>query len=170
MRTLFIFIGLILSVSINAQQNAIDNIFQKFEGKEGITTVNISRDLLQMVSKIDSVDKDLTSVFAMISQVRIIALDKASSEEKVSFKEMLKSLSINDYKTLMLIKENNQDIKFLSKETNGKITEFLLLVSGDKTPVLVSITGNIDLSKLSKLSGKVNLQGFEHLAKLHHKN
>jgi hypothetical protein len=161
---------LLLSVSINAQQNAIDNIFQKFEGKEGITTVNISRDLLQMVSKIDSADKDLTSVFAMISQVRIIALNNATSEEKVSFKEMLKSVSVNDYKTLMSVREKNQDIKFLSKENNGKVSEFLLLISGDKNPALISITGNIDLSKLSRLSGKVNLQGFEHLAKLNHKN
>ena len=79
---------------------------------------------------------------------------------------MAKSLPLSNYKELMVVKENNQSIKMLLLEDQGKVSEFLLLVTGEKEPVLISIRGNIDPKELGKLSSGMHMKGFEYLAHL----
>lgn len=169
MKTTLLLIGMLLSVSLRAQQSTVEGIFKNFEGKDGITTIHLTSDLMKMASDVDVNDKEMNSVFAMITEVRILSFDKALSEDKVSFKSMAKSLSLNNYKELMTVKDKNQDIKLLSKDNNGKVSEVLMIITGENHPALIYITGNIELSKLKKLSGKVNIEGFQHLAKIHNK-
>jgi hypothetical protein len=169
MKTTLILLGMVFSIALNAQQSSVENIFKSFEGKEGVTTVHLTSDLMKMASDVDVNDKEMNSVFGMISEVRILSFGEAVSEDKVAFKSMIKAMSLNDYKVLMTVKDKDQDVKLLSKDNNGKVTEFLMIMMGDKHPTLISITGNIELAKLKKLSGKVNIDGFQHLAKLHNK-
>lgn len=169
MKTTMLLISMLLTVSLNAQQSSVESIFKNFEGKDGITTVHLTSDLMKMASDVDVNDKEMNSVFGMISEVRILSFDKAVSEDKVAFKTMVKSLSTNNYKELLTVKEKNQDIRLLAKDNNGKISEMLMLITGENHPALIYITGDIELSKLKKLSGKVNIQGFQHFAKIHNK-
>ncbi len=169
MKTTMLLLGILFSVSLHAQQTSVESIFKNFEGKEGIATIHLTSDLMKMASDVDVNDKEMNSVFGMISEVRILSFDKAVSEDKVSFKSMVKSLSTADYKVLLTVKEKNQDVRLLAKDNNGKISEMLMLITGENHPALIYITGNIELAKLKKLSGKVNIDGFQHFAKLHNK-
>ena len=58
------------------------------------------------------------------------------------------------------------------QDATGKIGEMVMLMK-DKTQVSVlSLTGHIDLSTVTKLSKGMNIQGMEHLKKMgnpHHK-
>jgi len=77
------------------------------------------------------------------------------------------------YKELMTVNEGRQSIKFMTKQdAGGKISEMVMLLK-DKTEVAVlSLTGNIDLSTVSKLSKGMNIHGMEGLGKIrnpHHK-
>ena len=71
------------------------------------------------------------------------------------------------YKELMTVNEGRQNIKFMTKQDGGgKITEMVMLMK-DKTEVAVlSLTGNIDLSTVSKLSKGMNIHGIEGLGKM----
>jgi Domain of unknown function (DUF4252) len=170
MKTISIyFFSILLSMPCIAQHKAIDNIFSNFDGKEGITTVNISKDLLNNASQLDTNNFKFRDLFSHISGLKVLAFEKASSEDKAAFETMVKSLPLNDYKELMAVKEANQNIKMLIKEQQGKISEFLLLVTGGNDPVMVSIIGDIDLKQLEKLSGSMKIDGLEHLAKLNNK-
>lgn len=165
----FYLVMLVFALPCAAQNKSIEDIFSKFEGKNGVTSVNISKDLMNMAAQMDSNDNKAKALFGQISGVKILAFEKATPDEKVSFENMVKALSLSDYKELMVVKEKENSVRMLSKENQGKISEFLLLVTGGNEPVLVSITGNIDPKELGKLSSYMKMDGFQHLAKLNHK-
>ncbi len=66
----------------------------------------------------------------------------------------------------MVIKEKDQDVKFLINEKDGKIIELLLIAGGKDENVLISIKGNINLKNISKLSKSMNINGLEHLEEI----
>jgi hypothetical protein len=168
MRTLIIFLSFVLiSITGFGQNKDIDNIFNKFEGKNGVTSVNITKDMMNLAAQMDSSDLKIKDLVSQISGIRILAFEGAATpEDKVSFDNMVKSLPINDYKELMVVKEKDMNVKMLSKESHGRIAEFLLLVTGGNHQAMVSIAGNIDPKLLGKLPECVKMHGCEQLAKL----
>lgn len=157
---------LAVSLAGFAQSKSLDDMFSKFENKNGVTSVNISKDMMEFVAQMDSMDSKSRNFLSKISQVKILVLNQASMDDKSSFNLMAKSLPLSDYKELMVVKENNQNIKMMLRENQGKVSEFLLLVTGDKEQVILSIRGNIDPKDLKKLSSRMHMKGFEYLAHL----
>jgi hypothetical protein len=166
MVTLFAF----LSLSVFSQQMSINDIISKFEGKEGITTVVLSKDLMELASNVKSDNADFGNFMKNITGIKILVLEHSSQSQRDSFETMVKMLPVSDYKDLMTIKEGSKLIKMVVKENNGKISDFLLMVTGDKEPVLINITGNIDMKKLSSAGKNMNMAGFEYLARLDKKS
>ena len=152
-----------------AQNKTIDEIFKKFDGKDGVTSVSISKDMMNLAAQMDSSDFKAKDLFAQIGSVRILAFEKASAEDKELFNTMVKGLSTADYKELMVVKEKDHNVKMLTRENQGKIIEFLLLATGDGNPVMISINGNIDPKMIGKLSSCAGMSGMQHLALLDHK-
>jgi len=167
MKTIFYTISFVfISLTGFGQNKDIDNIFSKFDGKNGVTSVNITKDMMNLIAQMDSSDFKAKDLLAQISRVRILAFENAVPEDKVSFETMVKSLPLKDYKELMLVKEKEMNVKMLSLENHGRIAEFLLLVTGGNHQALVSITGNIDPKLLGQLPGCIKMHGCEQLAKL----
>jgi len=168
MRTIIFFTCLtFISLTGLAQNKDIENIFNKFEGKNGVTSVNITKDMMELAAQLDSGDLKIKDLVSQITGAKILALEgEAAAEDKVSFDNMIKSLNLENYKELMVIKEKDTNVKMLSKDNNGRIQEFLLLVTGGKDRVLISIIGNIDPKMLGALHEIMNMKGCEALVKL----
>ena len=146
-------------------QSPSDELFDKYAGKEGFTTVFISKYMFDLFSNIESTDseaKEMTEVISKLTGIKILASEKP--DESVNFlKEMKKKISTGGYKELMIIKEENQDVQFLVRDEGGKITELLLIVSGEGENVLMSIQGEIDMKNISKLAKAMDIEGMEKL-------
>jgi hypothetical protein len=164
MKTISIYLLLLVLGMRCTAQTTIDDIFRKFDGKKGVTTVNFSKDMMKSMAKTDSNNVNL---FGRISGVKILTFENAQPEDKEAFAAMVKSLPLNDYKEFMVIKEKNNNVKILFKENKEKISEFLLLATGGDEPVLISIGGEIDPKELGNISGC--LQGLGNFAKVNDK-
>jgi Domain of unknown function (DUF4252) len=149
-----------------AQNSAVDKLFEKYAGKDGYTTVTISRQMFQLFSQVETnskEDKEFKDVTTKLTSIRILAKDEKSNNNSTNFyNELAKDLPASQYQELMVVKEKGQDVKFLTHEENGKITE-LILISGGKDNALICITGEIDLKTISKLSKSMQIQGMENL-------
>jgi len=165
-RTAFIFQFLFLAFIAHAQNPAIDKLFEKYGGKEGFTTVTISKQMFELFSQVETnskEDKDTKDVTSKLTSIRILTLEKKGDNPTINFyKELEKDLPSSQYKELMTVKEKGQDVKFLTHEENGKITELILICGGDDN-ALICITGEIDLKTISKLSKSMQIQGMENL-------
>ena len=162
-------------------QSPVDKVFDKYAGQDGFTTVNISKEMFQMLMQMgkgDGKDTSITEMKNMMEQltglkVLTFNFDSTKMVRAVSiYNEFAAVFPSGTYKELMTINEGRQNIRFMTKQdAGGKINEMVMLMK-DKTEVAVlSLTGNIDLSTVSKLSKGMNIHGMEGLRKLgHHYN
>jgi len=163
-------------------QSPIDKVFDKYASQDGFTSVNISKEMFQMLMQIgqgDSKDTSMVDMKKMMEQltglkVLTFSFDSTKVVKAVAvYNEFAGVFPAGTYKELMTINEGRQNIKFMTKQdAGGKINEMVMLMK-DKTEVAVlSLTGNIDLSTVSKLSKGMNIHGMEGLRKMgnpHHK-
>ena len=165
----------IVSVTLNAQ-SPIDKVFDKYASQDGFTTVNISKELFQMMMQMAQGDKkdttmvELKNMMEQLTGLKILtfSFDSTKIVKAVGvYNEFAGLFPATSYKELMSINEGRQNIKFLTKQdASGKINEMVMLMK-DKTEVAVlSITGNIDLATISKLSKGMNIKGMEGLNKM----
>lgn len=151
-----------------SQHQSVNKLFEKYAGKEGFTTVYISKNLFRMVGEMNLDDPDMDELVDKLETIKILASDSEfiNGNNLNFYEEIMDELPINEYDELLVVKEKDQDVMFLSKEKNGIITELLLIVGGTDSNALISITGNIDLRHISKLASSMKGTGMEHLEKL----
>jgi hypothetical protein len=171
MKTNLFILCLVLMPAIGMSQSSVDKLFDKYSGKDGFTTVYITQYMFDMFKDVNTSDKDFDDLVKNLKSIRILAVQnpKAVPAGTNFYKEIMNALPLNQYKELMVIKEKDQDIKFLMKENQGKIAE-LLMVSGGKENVFICIQGNIDMKSLTKLSKSLNIQSIKPLENLNGKS
>ncbi len=149
------------------QQTAVDKIFEKYGGKEGYTTVHISSFMFNLLNSLETDDpeyNEFKNATSGINSIKILTQDGGNSE---SFgKELLEMLPRSEYQEMMTVKDQEEEVLFLARESGGKITEFLLIVSGGSDDVLIAITGDIDLESLSSIASGLDIPGMENLDEL----
>lgn len=162
---------LLVSGSISwAQQSPVDRLFDKYSGKDGFTSVYISKYMFDLFSSIEADDpdaKEMQKAVSNLNSIRILSMDDPGKSSGVNFyKEVINDLPVNTYKELMVVKEKDQTLKFFIRENGDKIAELLLLIGGTDDNTLISISGDIDLKTISKLSKSMKIEGLENLGKV----
>jgi len=153
--------ALIMPLFIFAQHSSVDKLFDKYGGKDGYTTVSINKGMFEMLNDIDPEDEDL-KVLAQIEFVRVLAIEDEEIKGVNFYDEIMKSLNVEEYEELMTVKQSDQDVKILVKQTGSIIQELLIVVGGEDN-ALVYIKGNIQLKDLSSLSDGFSMNGLEAL-------
>jgi len=162
----------IIGISSLMAQSAADKIFDKYNGKEGFTVVNMTSAMFDMIAKLDTTEsgKDMADMARSIDRIRILAADTVINGVNL-YSEVMKILPKNDYKELMSVKENDMDVTFLINEKGGKVAELLMVVGGSKDDnAIISITGDIDLAKIGSMAKSMNIKGMEQLEQLNNKH
>ena len=157
-RVIFLLAVILIPGYICAQNTTIDNLFDKYQGKDGVTTVMIGPELFQVIKSMDieeieghdfPVDK--------LSSVKILTIEDEEKWEGVDFyKEIEDDLDVSNYAEVMTVNDGGETVKMWMKNEGSQIREFLLIVSGDDN-VLIYITGNFSLSDVEGIA-----ESFDH--------
>ena len=158
---------LIFTLTAFSQKSAVDKVFDKYGGQEGYTTVHISSFMFNLLNSLEVDDpeyNEFKKATSGISSIKI--LTQEGSDSKSFGKELLEMLPRNEYKEMMVVKEESEEVLFLARENGGKITEFLLIVSGGGEDALIAIQGDIDLESISSIASGLDIPGLEDLEDL----
>lgn len=165
-KLLFIIAIIITPVLVRGQGSPVDRLFEKYSGREGYTSVYISKYMFSLFSSIETEDKELENVLGKLTGIRILASDTDGVTGVNFYAEIMKDLPLREYEELMVVKEKGQDFKFLIREKDGIISELLMVAGGISNNALISIQGNIDLKTISKLSQSMKIEGLDALEKI----
>lgn len=155
-----------LSLSAVCQRTPVDDLFDKYNGREGFTSVYISSRMFSLLGSIDSEDEEFQNLVSRIKSIKILAADSAANASGVNFLgEIKKKLYTSGYEELMTVKEENDEIWFMIREVNGKIAELVMITGGNGSSV-VSISGDLDLKTIASLSDNIGIEGLEDLGKV----
>ena len=162
MKKIMVLIAFIIAPMVTSAQSLFDTL----EDLEGVDMVVISKDAFELLSKFSPEkfkDSEEMKVFEMIKDLKEFKM--FSTQDKVIADKMETQVnsSINKQKLteLMRIKEDNSQIKIYVKSTKNKdfVSEVLMFIKGiDKKTngmseaMLISLTGNIDINKMSDLA------------------
>jgi hypothetical protein len=160
----------LMPLLVNAQ-SPIDKIFEKYSGQDGFTTVNISKDMFQMFSSMgdakDTSTIQIKKIMEQLTGLKVLTCNADTVKQARAtafYNEAVAVFPGSVYKELMTVNDEGNNIKFLSKQDgSGKIQEVVMLTKGKHEIVVLSMTGSIDLSSLSKLSKQMNIHGLEKL-------
>jgi len=158
---------IIFALTVFGQKSAVDKVFDKYSGKDGYTTVYISSFMFKMLAQLDVDDpeyNEFKKATAGINSIKILTQDGGNSE--AFGQELLEMLPRDEYQEMMVVKDQEEEVLFLAREEGGKITEFLLIVSGDGDDALIAITGDIDLESISSIASGLDMPGLENLEDL----
>jgi hypothetical protein len=160
-------IALLLTGLAYGQNDVVSAIFNKYAGMEGITTVNITGDMLKLIAQAEEERID-TTFSSKLAEVKIMALEKSCDKPaNIDLRaEVYDKLDKSVYKEMMSVKQNDEDVIILVKELKGRIAELLIIVGGQKENALIQVKGDILLSEMADIAGKYQLKGFEQLKKL----
>lgn len=166
-KLVIILITLMLSSGLMAQNKAVAKLFDKYSGREGYTSVVITKHMFSLFSQVETTEDDeYMNMIKNLDNIRILSAP-GSTASGINFMNELKgALPENEYEELMVIKDGSQDVKFLVKEEHDKVVELLMIVSGPEENVLISINGIIDMQTVAKLSKSMNIEGMENLEKI----
>jgi hypothetical protein len=158
---------------LNAQNSSAIALFDKYSGKDGFTTVSISKELFGMFADMNTDDPDAKEVKAMMEQldgIKILMYETKDSNSAgtglASFKSEISKLQVSGYSELMVVKQPGEEVKFLAMKKGDKIGELLLVINGEDEAGFISITGTIDMATIGKLSKTMNFEGMDKLEKL----
>ena len=152
-RLILLVIAVALPAFLLAQNSAVDELFNKYSGKEGVTTVSISPELFQVVKAMEIEDLDNEDIpFDKIASVKILTIEDEELWPDVNFyTEIEKDLDTSDYAEVMTVNDGGEMVRMWMKVDEGDVSEFLLIVGGDDN-VLIYITGSFNMNDLEELA------------------
>ena len=148
------------------------SLFDKYEDLDDVTSVVVSKKAFELLAKMDIEVDDPEAQYFMdiatsVNSLKVFTTDNESigADMKASVSKYLKNSSLTE---LMRVKDKDANVKFYIKEgkDSDHVSELLMFVTGIKDveangrsfeTVLLSLTGNINLNKISSLTNKMNL-------------
>jgi hypothetical protein len=168
-RLIIIIIGVLLYTSGFSQEDVITKYFSEYERRDDFTTIIITSKMFQLIAQIpESEDEeDVMNVIRKLNGLKILTSSEYPKRAELS-REAVNIISDKGFEELMIIKEGEEEIKFLIHEDDGHISEFVMLIAEDDDGdfFLMTMTGNLELEDISRLSKTLDIDGFEHLDKV----
>ena len=171
MKNLVVVIAFLMISTISFAQG----VFDKFEDREGVTSVVVNKKMFEMMSKVkvDAKDKEMQQYMNLLKKLDNLKVfttsnTKIGADMKASVNSYLKS---NPLEELMRTSGDGKNVKIFVKSVANETTirELLMFIEGsnvkDAGTVVLSLIGNFSLEEISMLTEKMNLPGGDDLKK-----
>ncbi|HLF33407.1 MAG TPA: DUF4252 domain-containing protein [Cyclobacteriaceae bacterium] len=167
MRSLVSVLFIMIAFKGIAQENVITELFREYEGQENFTTIYITSKMFEMIAQIPEQEdeEDLLNVIRKLTGVRVLSTDNYEDAGDL-YQKAYKLLPGHGFEELMIVKENDKETKFLVRQNREVISELIMLSGGRESFSIISITGDLRLKDISRLSKTLDIQGFDHLEKV----
>lgn len=164
MKKVFIIFALAFSHFFNVYgQDKVDQLFDKYQEVEGVTTIKIAKPMFGMLSSLDLGDAELDQIKPLLSKItglKVFIAEKpqdgnsAKGHQLAQINKDIKSyLSNLNYSEIMSMNSNGAKIKFLSaEERDGVLDDLLLSIdNGREESILIKLDGKLSMKDINKI-------------------
>lgn len=167
----YVIIGVlaVLSSSLFAQGELINQYLNKYETNEDFVKVSINSKMFSLFTEMESESEDEQAFLEAVSKLKglkVLASDSIPEGSARIFKKASNDVEEAGYEELMTVKDAEENIKFSIKEKKGIIEELLMIVGGNQKFIFLSLYGEIDLKSVSKLASSMRVDALKDLEKL----
>ncbi len=148
--------------------------FDKFSDNKDFTKVSVSSKMFSLFTDLEANTEDEKEFLDAISKLKglkaVVGEDVEASESKKLYNNAISDVDKAGYEELMTVTDAEENVRISIKEDGGKIQELILVAGGKSKFALLSIYGEIDVKKISKLASSMSIQGMQHLKNLNGKD
>lgn len=178
----------IIAVMLMSVNGFSQSVFDRFEDLDGVASVILNGKMFKMLATmgVDIDDPEMKEYAEMASKITGLKVfttgdSKISTDMSATVAKYLKS---SDLEELMRMKDGDQTIKFYVKEgkDDNHVKELLMFITGLKEmtkdqnieingkkrefeTIVMTLTGDIDLRQVSKITNQMDIPGGEQLKK-----
>ncbi len=159
--------ALVLLVPLTqAQESVTQELYEKYSGTDGITTVHITKELFGMIAQMNFEGEEaeemneMKDAMAGLEFIKIVMFENGSDDNKdfAAFKKDLKAFNLDGYSELMVVDDKDEKIRFVALKDGDMIKEFLILISSPTQVGFISIFGDMDMETISKVSQGMGIE------------
>ena len=169
MKKIIVLIALVIAPAVSFGQS----MFDKLENMEDVSSFIVNKDAFQLLQKFGGNmggDSEAVEIFKMVQNLNELKVFKTNCLKVAKEMESMvnKSVSSSKLTELMRFKDKGSRAKIYVKANGNKdtVSEVLMFVSGvgemtegNAESVVVSLTGVIDINKLSSLADRFSKEG-----------
>ncbi len=159
--TMALFVGFLISAQ--AQSSGIDRYYEKYKDDDRFSQITVSSKMFGLFVNFemdDPAEQELVETISKLEGLKML-VGSDIDEAKSIFEQVVQKPRSN-MDELMSIRDKEAEFMFFITESDGTISELLMVGYDDAEVMLLSLVGEIDLKQISALSQKMNIQGFEH--------
>ena len=165
-----IIIGMfLLSMGLMAQGTVITKYFNQLEDDENFTKVSVSQKMFSMFTELEAgsdAEKEFLEAVSTLKGLKVIVADSVPNSAKM-YKAAVADINKAGYEELMSIKDAEENMTFSITEKDGIISELIMVAGGNKSFIMLSLYGEIDLNNISKIAQEMRVEGFDRLGRMH---
>lgn len=163
-KLIFLFTFLFAFANVTAQKEKLDQLFEKYQETEGVTSIKIAKPMFNMLNKLNINDAELDQIKPLLSKInglRILVVEKSEAKTTADGKPLMfqnlqadinSSIKNMKYEELMTVNSKDNKIKFLSADaTNDILDNLLLSINSEDNTVLMMLDGKISMDDVNKL-------------------
>ncbi len=171
MKPFLILLLVFTSQVARAQDDVLAQLFDQYEGKDNFTTVYITSKMFSLIAQIPQQEneEDFMNIVRRLTGIRVLSSDSIPEGKKL-YQKTVALLDKNGYDDLMIVNDGEDQIKFLVREKGDVISNFVMVSGGENKFTLISLTGNLRMNDISKISKSMDMQGFDKLDKINDKS
>ena len=170
---------IIAIISLTSYVSSAQN-FDKYENMKEVDAMVMTSKMFKLLAKVDlsSDDPEAQQYINLIENLKEIKMytSSQSSVRTQMSSDVSAYLKKGSLEQLMRVNEDGKNIKFYSKPGRNEnfVSELFMFMEGEKdgkpVSVILSITGDIDLTQLSKLATDLKVPGANELKKVNKKS
>lgn len=140
---------LMCCASIASAQN---KLIEKFADMDGVTSVFISKSMLQMMPNMKTEGIDIGGIAGKLESMLILTSEKASISNMMK-NEIPSFTSNKSYEELMRVKDEGSRVTFyIKRKNNSKIGELIMMVDEHPQFVFIQIKGDMTLQDIQNIT------------------
>lgn len=149
-----------------SQHECIEKFYNKYVSNEKVTDISLNGWILSLASKMS--DEEGTEILEKITKLRIMIAEEENIVSKTDVKKLMKDVRKNKFEDLMTVRDEDVRVNFMIREEGEKITNVLVIISGDDEFILLSLEGVLNMEDLEELN--FDVEGGDIFKKLPKKN
>ena len=164
-------IAIMLFLAGTLYVSAQTSVFKKFEDLNEVTSVVVTQEAFKLMKNMGGNTpeaKEYQDLIGGLSELKVLITEngKIATDMQTSFNSYISSGKLTE---LMRVKDKGSNVSIYIKKgvKEDIVNELVMFVNDEKSAkkqtVIMSLTGNIDLNKVYRLTEQMHIPGGEHL-------
>ena len=147
-----IILALMLAAATGGTVAAQEALFRKYSGKKGVTTVTVSKAMLDMMPALKAGSKSIKDMAGKLDKVSVLSSGSKDMAQAIS--RDARSSVERGYEKMMDVSDGGETVAIYMRKLGSRKNEYIMICADNRETVVINITGSVTLADIKGIAGK----------------